>query len=265
MADLNWSSVLRNRDAYPDTMTIDLNGTPIALGELRNVAVPKEDMTRVTQGWSERERASQARIDQLQTQLAQALTAANDYESRSRGAANDYESSSTAVAPNGAVIDYERDPILAPLFLANRQAAERQRSMEANLERVEKMLQGIGSQLGQWPVMMAIDKIKQQDPYGVDPQALVQQALTMRQGPPNLNDAYLLMTREQREAAIRAEAEKAAVEKAKRELAVNGVPHHPFGPPATLRMPEPTYGTMDEAETAAIMDPEMLAVLMGTT
>lgn len=263
MADLNWSAVLRNRDDYPDTMTIDMNGTPIALGDLRNAAVPKEDMTRLTQGWSERERASQARIDQLQTQLAQALTVANDYESRAR-AANDYEGSSTAVAPNGAVIDYERDPILAPLFLANRQAAERQRSMEANLERVEKMLQGIGSQLGQWPVMMAIDKIKQQDPYGVDPQALVQQALTMRQGPPNLNDAYLLMTREQREAAIRAEAEKTAMEKAKLELARGAVPHHPFGPPSTLRMPEPTYATMDEAENAAVMDPEMLAILMGS-
>lgn len=264
MADISWNAVLRNRDEYPDSMQVELNGTPIALGDLRNVAVPKEDMTRVTQGWSERERQSQARIDQLQTQLAQALTVANDYESRARSA-NDYESSSQAIAPNGAVIDYERDPILAPLFLASKNTAEQQRAMAANLERVEKMLQGLGSQLGQWPVMMAIDKIKATDPYGVDPQALVQQALQMRQGPPNLNDAYLLMTREQREAQIRAEAEKAAMEKAKIELARGAVPHHPYGPPSTIRMPEPTYGTMDDAENAAIMDPEMLAVLMGST
>lgn len=263
MADLNWNAVLRNREEYPDSMTIDMNGSPIALGDLRAVTIPKEDMTRVTQGWSERERQSQARIDQLQTQLAQALTVANDYEARARSA-NDYEGSPQVRTSDGAVIDYERDPILAPLFLASRANAEQQRAMAANLERVEKMLQGLGTQLGQWPVMMAIDKIKSNDPYNVDPQALVQQALTMRQGPPNLNDAYLLMTREQREAGIRAEAEKAAMEKAKLELARGAVPHHPFGPPSTMRTPEPTYGTMDEAENAAVMDPEMLAILMGS-
>jgi hypothetical protein len=261
MSEQSWSNVLRNRDAFPDDMVIDVNGSPIALGALRDSAIPKEDMTRLTQGWSERDRAAQTRIDQLQSQLAQALTTANDYESRLR-AQNDYESSVPSGANGAPGIDYERDPILGPIFTQAKQAAERQRQTEANLERLEKMLQGIGSQLGQWPVMMALDQIKRNDPYGVDPQTLVQHALNQRQGPPNLNDSYTLLTREQREAQIRAEAEKAGMDKAKRELAV-GVPHHPYGPPQTVRMPEPTYATMDEAENAAVMDPEMLAILMG--
>jgi hypothetical protein len=98
----------------------------------------------------------------------------------------------------------------------------------------------------------------------VDPQALVQHALASRQGPPNLNESYTLLTREQREAAIRADAEKAAYEKARMELARGAVPFQPFGQPATMRTPEPVYANLDEAEAAATMDPEMLAILMGS-
>jgi hypothetical protein len=97
----------------------------------------------------------------------------------------------------------------------------------------------------------------------VDPSQLVQRALQGREGPPNLNDAYLLLTREQREAAIRKEAEEAAFARAKRELATGMVPFQPYGPPTTLKTPEPTYASLDEAENAAVMDPEMLAILMG--
>jgi hypothetical protein len=257
MADVSWNNVLRNRDAYPDEMVVEMNGASIALGELRNVVVPKEDMTRLTQGWSQRDRENQARIDQLQAQLAERLSAANDQ------AANTYESSSPFPTNGTPLVDYERDPILGPIFQASKMSLERQARTEANLERVEKMLQGIGSQLGQWPVMMALDQIKRNDPYGVDPQELVQHALAQRQGPPDLNSAYTLLTREKREAAIREEAEKAAYAKAKQELARGQVPFQPFGPPQSMATPEPTYASLDEAEQAAVMDPEMLAILMG--
>lgn len=257
MADTSWSNVLRNRDAYPDEMVVEMNGTSIALGDLRNAVIPKEDMTRLTQGWSQRDRENQARIDQLQGQLAERLAANTDQ------AANDYGRSSPFETNGPSVIDYERDPILGPIFQASKMSLERQARTEANLERVEKMLQGIGSQLGQWPVMMALDQIKRNDPYGVDPQELVQQALAQRQGPPDLNSAYTLLTREKREAAIRKEAEEAAYAKAKQELARGQVPFQPFGPPSTMATPEPTYATLDEAEHAAVMDPEMLAILMG--
>lgn len=262
MADHSWSSVLRNRADYPDDMTVEIGGNPIALGELRNVVVPKEDFTRVTQGWSERDRSNQSQISLLQNQLATAIAAQNDYEARLK-AVNEYETNPAPQPGGGPLIDYERDPILGPIFAASRQALERQSKTEANLDRVEKMLQGIGAQLGQWPVMMALDQIKRNDPYNVDPQQLVQQALQSRQGPPNLNDAYTLLTREQREAAIRKEAETAAYEKAKLELARGQVPFQPFGQPQTMRTPDPTYATLDEAEQAAVMDPEMLAILMG--
>src|SRR5262245_3558137 len=261
MSEMSWSDVLRNRSAYPDDMLVELNGTPIALGALRDATIPKEDMTRLTQGWSERDRAAQSRIEQLQTQLATALQTANDYEARVR-AQNDYDSS-LPPANGAAAIDYASDPILGPMFKATQQSLERQRATEANLERLEKMLTGIGSQLGQWPVMLALDQIKRNDPYGVDPQALVQHALAQRQGPPNLQDSYIALTREQREAQIRAEAEKVGLEKAKRELALGALPHQPFGPPQTVKMPEPTYSSLDEAERAATVDPEMLAILMG--
>jgi type II secretory pathway pseudopilin PulG len=259
MADMSWSSVIRNRDQYPDEMVVDMNGTPIALGELRNSVIPKEDMTKLTQGWSQRDQAARAQIETLQAQLAQALTAANTQDA----AANTYESSTNNNPYGNSLVDYERDPILGPMFQASKLALERQARTDANIERLEKMLNGIGSQLGQWPVMMALDQIKRNDPYNVDPQALVQHALASRQGPPNLQESYVLLTREQREAQIRQEAEQAALAKAKLELARGQVPFQPFGLPQTMKTPEPTYASLDEAEHAAVMDPEMLAVLMG--
>lgn len=255
MADISWQDILRNRSAYPDEMVVDVNGSAIALGDLRNSAIPKEDMTRLTQGWSQREQQARQQIETLQSQLAQALTQRDEYVAPQGSS-----------SPNGystSLVDYERDPILGPIFQASRDALERQGRTEQNLERLEKMLQGIGSQLGQWPVMMALDQIKRNDPYGVDPQELVQHALNARQGPPNLNESYMLLTREKREAQIRQEAEQAAFEKAKRELAHGSVPFQPWGPPQTMKTPEPTYATMDEAESAAIHDPEILAIMMG--
>jgi hypothetical protein len=254
MADQSWSDILRNRSAYPDDMVVDVNGSAIALGELRNSAIPKEDMTRLTQGWSQRDQQARQQIETLQAQLAQALTERE--AAPSAGSSNGYGSS---------LIDYERDPILGPIFQASKDALDRQARTDANIERLEKMLNGIGSQLGQWPVMMALDQIKRNDPYGVDPQELVQHALQQRQGPPNLNDSYALLTREKREAAIRHEAEAAAFEKAKRELAVGQVPFQPWGPPQTIKTPDPAYATMDDAEQAAWSDPEMLAIMMGQT
>jgi|SoiMethySBSTD1v2_1073268.scaffolds.fasta_scaffold63421_6 hypothetical protein len=259
MADVSWNTIIRNREAYPDEMVIDVNGAPIALGDLRNTAIPKEDMTRLTQNWSQRDQAARAQIDQLQAQLAQALTAANTDH-----AANTYEGSSPYPTNGAPLVDYERDPILAPIFQASKLALERAARTEETIARLERTLEGIGSQLGQWPVMMALDQIKRNDPYNVDPQALVQHALASRQGPPNLNESYTLLTREQREAAIRADAEKAAYEKARMELARGAVPFQPFGQPATMRTPEPVYANLDEAEAAATMDPEMLAILMGS-
>src|SRR5215510_8950148 len=94
MADMSWDSVLRNRESFPDDMTVEMNGTPIALGDLRNEVIPKQDMTRLTQGWSAREQSNRAQIETLQQQLAQALTAAN----RQDAGANAYETSS---APPG--------------------------------------------------------------------------------------------------------------------------------------------------------------------
>ena len=108
MADVSWNTIIRNREAYPDEMVIDVNGAPIALGDLRNTAIPKEDMTRLTQNWSQRDQAARAQIDQLQAQLAQALTAANTDH-----AANTYEGSSPYPTNGAPLVDYERDPILA--------------------------------------------------------------------------------------------------------------------------------------------------------
>lgn len=256
MADISWSDVLRNRSSYPDDMVVDVNGSAVSLGDLRNSAIPKDDMTRLTQGWSQREQAARAQIDTLQQQLAQALTQQQDYLHQ--------QTSSSSSGNGAALIDYASDPILGPIFQASKEALDRQARTDANIERLEKMLQGIGSQLGQWPVMMALDQIKRNDPYNVDPQELVQHALNQRQGPPNLNESYLLLTREKREAQIRQEAEAAALEKAKRELAVGQVPFQPWGPPQTMKTPDPTYATLDEAEAAAIHDPEVLAIMMGT-
>src|SRR6266496_5287017 len=108
MAEASWDSILRNRDQFPDSMTIDLGGAQVPLGELRNSVMPKADMTKLTQNWSQREQAARQQIDTLQSQLAQALAAVpqeQPYDPRSLPGQGD----------GSPLVDYSRDPILAPL------------------------------------------------------------------------------------------------------------------------------------------------------
>src|SRR6266508_144530 len=107
MAESSWDSILRNREQYPDSMTIDLNGVQVPLGDLRNTVVPKSDMTKVTQNWSQREQAARQQIDTLQSQLAQALAAVPQEQS--------YDPRSLPQGDGSPLVDYSRDPILAPL------------------------------------------------------------------------------------------------------------------------------------------------------
>jgi hypothetical protein len=258
MAESSWDSILRNREQYPDSMTVDLGGVQVPLGELRNSVIPKQDMTKLTQGWSQREQQARQQIDMLQTQLAQALSAVPQEPS--------YDQRSLPGQGDGPLlVDYSRDPILAPLHQMALQERERGMRTEQTLSTLEKTLQALGQQLAQWPVLMALDKIKQHDEFGVDPQQLVQFAVQRRQGPPNLQEDYQLFTMEARLAKARAEAEQAAYEKAKQELATSGsgVPYMPFGPPRTLSLPDPVYSSLDEAEAAALNDPELLGIIMG--
>jgi hypothetical protein len=48
--------VLRNREAYPDDREIDWFGEKTTLKDLRDRAMPKSDMTRMSQEWANRER-----------------------------------------------------------------------------------------------------------------------------------------------------------------------------------------------------------------
>jgi len=239
-------------------MTIDLNGVQVPLGDLRNTVVPKSDMTKVTQGWSQREQAARQQIDTLQSQLAQALAAVPQEQ--------DYRQSSRPGQGDGApLVDYSRDPILAPLHQMALEAQQNGAMTNTTIAKLEQTLQQLGQQLAQWPVLMALDKIKSQDEFNIDPQQLVQFAVQRRQQAPNLHEDYMLMTMEQRVAKERKAAEEAAYAKAKQELATqgSGVPYMPYGPPRTLSLPDPAYTNMDEAEAAAMNDPELLGIIMG--
>ncbi len=257
MAEASWDSILRNRDQFPDSMTIDLGGTQVPLGELRNSVMPKADMTKLTQNWSQREQAARQQIDTLQSQLAQALAAVPQEQS--------YDPRSLPAGDGSPLVDYSRDPILAPLHQMALEARQEGAMTSKTLAKLEGTLQQLGQQLAQWPVLMALDKIKSQDEFNVDPQQLVQFAVSRRQGPPNLHEDYMLMTMEQRLAKARKDAEQVAYDKAKQELATqgSGVPYMPFGPPRTLQMPDPVYNSLDEAEAAALNDPELLGIIMG--
>lgn len=256
MAESSWDAILRNREQYPDTMTIDLNGSQVALGELRGSVLPKGDMTRLTQQWSQRDQTQRQQIEQLQMQLAEALTVTPEPTQRGNAPGQ---------AHGTPELDYSRDPILAPLHSLAMEAHQRGTRTEETIAKLERTLQQLGNQLAQWPVLMTLDKIKSTDEYNVDPQDLVKFAVSRRQAAPNLQDDYALMTIEARVAKERKAAEDAAYAKAKAELAAvgSGVPYMPYGPPRTLALPEPMYQSMDDAEAAALNDPELLGIIMG--
>lgn len=245
MADLNWTDVIYNPQSYPDEMLVrDMGEHGQRLVELRRNVVPRDTAARFAQRaevLAEEKRA-------LEYQLAQALAAQPD-----------------AVVPNANTgsnypIDYTTDPLLGPLHRDSQRAMEIAQANEKRLEAMIKTQQDLLGGLAQIPQMMRIEQLKQQDP-NLDPARLLEfHQRKLRQ--PDLADAYRLMTYEQQLAQARETGKTEGLAQAQQDLRMNPqVPYAPYGPPQAVSLPTPQFTTMEQAEAAALSDPEIIGLL----
>ena len=117
---MDFHEILTNREAYPDDRTLDLgNGQTVTLKQFRDAVIPKGEMTKLTQQYSERERQLQQAVQGYQTQLEQAL--------RDKGA--------TPANPTAGLSEAEliNDPVLGPIL-------RRQAETDALLKQVTERL-----------------------------------------------------------------------------------------------------------------------------
>src|SRR6266446_4018029 len=248
MADLNWLDVVQNPQAYPDDMLLrDLGEHGQRLVDLRKNVVPRDTAARFAQRaevLAEEKRA-------LEYQLAQALSAqpavADPQQNR----------------PNYP-IDYNTDPLLGPLHQNGVRALEMATANDKRLDEIVRLQQQLLQGLAQIPQVMRIEQLKQQDP-NLDPARLLEfQQQKLRQ--PGLADAYRLMTYERAVASAREAGKADGLEQAQKDLMMNPqVPYAPYGPPQSIPLPQPQFTTMDQAENAAMSDPEIIGLLYSNT
>ena len=177
MADLNWTDVIQNPQAYPDEMLLrDMGEYGQRLVDLRKSVVPRDTAARFAQRaevLAEEKRA-------LEYQLAQALAAAP-----------------SPVVPDPNVrpnypIDYNTDPLLGPLHQTGVKALELGQANTQRLDEIVRLQQQLLQGLAQIPQVMRIEQLKQADPTLDATRLLEFQQQKLRQ--PDLADAYRLMT-----------------------------------------------------------------------
>lgn len=249
MADLNWTDVIQNPQAYPDEMLLrDMGDYGQRLVDLRKSVVPRDTAARFAQRaevLAEEKRA-------LEYQLAQALAA---------------QPSPVVPDPNSRPtypIDYNADPLLGPLHQTGTKALEMGEANARRLDEIVKLQQQLLQGLNQIPQVMRIEQIKQQDP-NLDPARLIEfQRAKLQQ--PDLADAYKLMTYDRSMAQAREAGKADGLEQAKQDMMMNPqVPYAPYGPAQSIPLPVPQFTTMEQAEAAAMSDPEIIGLLYSSS
>lgn len=234
-----WDEILKDRTRYPDTMTVKIGDGDVALGDLRNGVVPKGDMTKLTQQAAQQKQALEGQVRTLGQQLAAAM----------KTGGTEPGNIGTGTMDEDDLTPYINDPTFGPMARklqrvldGQKQIAERQ----ANSERSAWMNHHMGT----------LADIRKSDP-NVDVQALL--GFASQRGLPNLKDAYDLMTRDSQIEKVRQDAEKVGFEKARAEAP----PHIPLGTRRAPALADTAPKTFDDAEAAALSDPEISAIMAG--
>jgi len=249
MAELNWTDIIHNPQAYPDEMLLrDMGEYGQRMVDLRKSVVPRDTAARFAQRaevLAEEKRA-------LEYQLAQALAAVPNPAVADANTRSAYP------------IDYNTDPLLGPLHQNGVKALEMATANDKRLDDIVRMQQQLLQGLAQIPQVMRIEQLKQQDPH-LDPARLLEfQQQKLRQ--PDLADAYRLMNYDRAVASAREAGKADGLEQAQKDLMMNPqVPYAPYGPPQSIPLPQPQFTTMDQAESAAMSDPEIIGLLYSTT
>ena len=249
MADLNWTDIIQNPQAYPDEMLLrDMGEYGQRMVDLRKSVVPRDTAARFAQRaevLAEEKRA-------LEYQLAQALAAAPPAMVPGDTPRTNYP------------IDYNTDPLLGPLHQNGVKALEMATANDKRLDDIVRMQQQLLQGLAQIPQVMRIEQLKAADPTLDATRLLEFQQQKLRQ--PDLADAYRLMNYDRAMASATEAGKTLGLEQAQKDLMMNPqVPYAPYGPPQSIPLPQPQFTTMDQAESAAMSDPEIIGLLYSTT
>lgn len=246
MAEMpSWDDVIRNPNQYPDEMLRrDVPEVAEQLIRLRQTVVPKETMSQEVNAWRQQAAAAQEAQRKLEQQITYLMAGTPPGQEP---------------APAPASFDYSADPYIKPLAEQTTRALTAAEQNAQMLKRMEQMQAEIAKSLAQIPVAMTLDKIHAQDP-SIDPANLLKFAQEKRLG--DLNDAYRLMTLDTQVAKAKEAGMQEGIEKARQEAMMHPqVPYAPYGgSPSTVNVPTPGFETIDAAENAAVLDPEIVGL-----
>lgn len=198
---MDLAKLYSDKTAYPDEMTVEIQGEKMSLKEWRDSLGLKSEFTKHTQELSGKQKQAeqviqqmQQREAQMQQQLAQAM--------QQRGV-------NPANAQDDDLAAYRQDPAFGPLvkLIEAQQGTIGQLAQRMQMDEVA---------MNSYRYQQQLDKIKERD-KDADPQEIARFTQQMYQRGPDVETAYRLMTEEKRIKHAVDEAEKRGYEKARTE------------------------------------------------
>ena len=198
---MDLAKLYSDKTAYPDEMTVEIQGEKMSLKEWRDSLGLKSEFTKHTQELSEKGKQAGQVIQQLQqreAQLQQQLASAMQQRGMNPAHAQDDD-----------LAAYRQDPAFGPLvkLIEAQQGTLQQLAQRQQMDEVA---------VNSWRYQQQLDKIKESDP-DADPQEIARQTQQLWQKGPDVNIAHRLMTEEKGFKKAVDEAEKRGYEKARTE------------------------------------------------
>lgn len=237
--------ILNNRETYPDSQEIEMMGQKMTLGSLRADLIPKGDFTRATQKLSD----DKARLESSQAQLQEAY---NGLQAQLKTLV---DARGQQPSQNGAMSDMDAlaaDPLLGPLVKTMQRIEQRIEADSKRYDVIQNTQKEMVTEYLKNEYRRKLSDMKRDHPDLSEPTLI---DFATKHQIADLDLAYKLMTVDTRVEQTAREAEQRGYDKGKTE--VQQVP--PILPGRRMMGPPPTEGikTLDEAERAAVNDPEI--------
>lgn len=240
--------IINNPARYPDGTAWALDdGTQITLGELRTSMAPREALTEQERQYNDRLGALQREKAYLEQIVTQRVGQTPPEPSQ--------------VGNGQPAYDYNSDPLFKPLW----ERVQKVDTMEEQLKAMQNLQQQITQTLTyQLPAVLKMQQLQSQDPQ-FDANKFVEFARQNNFHPNQYDQAYKLMTYDQRLATEREAGVQAGMERAKVEFQANPqVPYAPYGPTQMQHQaPAKIYETTQEWDMAIMNDPDVIAAYRG--
>lgn len=248
MPELDWlHDILPDKDRFPDTMQwpIDQAGNTVSLGTLRQAVVPSTQYAALERTANDRYQALMREKAALDRQLVERLSV---------------DPPSPATTPGVQNLEdlYNGDPVLAPIWRAHKASAEELGTVKSTMTKMEKLLNDMQAWPGQMATILKTQQIQARD-ANLKPTDLFAKAseLAQRAAQPGgiLDDAYTLLTLDQKMAAAKAEGERLGREAAQAEWAAQQAqaPFMPSGAGSVLVPQDAPKFSNDQQLLAGLM------------